>query len=134
MRHILLFILIISFSSCINQDFPTLEETGENIFGGGGPDLFELVSVEQFVQVGSLRRLRVTYKSLFDEIPQLQRDAISEVLLTTPNRTISLGLDRTVFQDSGVESGTEVCYSLAFNSSTPGVGTSRSTQFCFQVD
>lgn len=131
---ILLFVLASSLTSCINNDFPALADTGENIFGGAGPDLFELVSVEQFVQVANLRRVRVNYLSLYDEIPQIQRDAISGILLTTPSRIISLGPDRTVFQDSGLESGTEACYSLAFSSGPSGAVVSRPTQFCFQID
>lgn len=120
-------------TSCINQDFPALQDE-DNIFNANGPELFTVTDVVQSVDVGSLRRIRVNFTSIYDQIPPVQQIGIDRILLVAPNREVVLALDQTHFFDAGLQAGTEVCYSLAFGNSDSRLGNSRSTNFCIAVE
>lgn len=135
MRNIISFaFLLLLATSCINEEFSSLELSEDNIFGGAGPDLFTVVNVEQSVQVGNLRRLRVEFTSVYDEVPTIQRESIDAISVITPNRGELIAVSRTHFVSSELESGTEACFSLAFFSNDSEVGSSRATEFCIQVE
>lgn len=127
------FFFLFLLTSCIDQDFPVLQDD-DNIFSINGPDLFTVVNVAQSVDVGSLRRIQVNFTTIYDQIPAVQQAQIDQIVLATPDRATVLAIDRTQFVDSGRQAGTEVCYSLAFGSSNPQIGRSRSTDFCVMVE
>lgn len=129
-----LFLLTCLFTSCIDNEFPSLEESEENIFGPDGPELFTVLEVVQSVEIGNLRRISVTYSSVFDQIPQIQRESIASIRLVTPTAGLNIPVTRTQFVDTGRETGSTVCYQLAFDSEDAAIGTSRATQFCILVE
>ncbi|TXF89723.1 hypothetical protein FUA23_09755 [Neolewinella aurantiaca] len=134
MKKLLLLVSILSCLtvSCIDKEFPPLEELGGSVFLPDGPDLFTITNVEQVRTSGTLRRISLTFASIYNDLPLQQQENITGAVIITPRREVGIGLTRTsLVETDEYEIGQNICYSFFFITNN---GNSRETVHCFDVE
>jgi len=136
MRILLFASFLLTFcTGCIDETFPGLDELPMNLFAADGPPLFTLTNATFTPTGGVSRRVRIEFDNVLDEVPETQLLSLASIMVTIPEREVSISLDREFFLDPTERRiGDQICYGLAFVGSASELGNTRQTDLCVIIE
>lgn len=127
---IYLIALFIINTSCFNDNYNDLEY---NIFDDDTIEIHTFNGVELTPNGLFHKNIKVYFSSIYEDLPAVQKEKITDHLLTYNGATYTIPLNQSFFVRNNIEIGKTVCFELAFKL-MDDLKTKNSEPYCVLVN